>query len=537
MRIIRCCLALVAMLVSGAAMATMVYGYHDGTSTSGVSGWACDPDNFNAAVAIRVGDQSGLLGTATAGDYRGDVGAAGVCGGSPYHGYTFNFSQASRNVYDNQSHTISVYAIDLNTGFGTLLAQSPQTIFLAAMPNNLPYGWHDTTNSDYASGWTCDPDSFASALTVKLEDAGGLVGYATANVFRGDVASSCGGNGSHGFVYYWSQGRDIHDGQYHQVTASAQDAQTGQWVALSGSPQTVFMPMSIPADCSVALTPGQDIQSALNSGATTVCLRPGTYAASANITMNAGQTLRGLGSSRDDVVIASTADVVLAPGSNSTVKNLAIHGNTATTTYGVLVYRVSNVTLWSLRVQNAGRIGTGVAESSSVSILDTFFSDNGRDNGIADPNVWINQSHAVTVNYGELRGRANGPGGDGELSCFNSYDVHIFGTHSVDSGASAIYFVDCDSSSIDSVVVERAGEWGLDIVDGTDNVVLQNNQVSYSYYGGSVYQFATGGQYLNNAFVGNNRSGTVPCSGINVRGSMPALSGNSVDIGPITCPY
>lgn len=56
----------------------------------------------------------------------------------------------------------------------------------------------------------------------------------------------CGGNGYHAYTLYWSQAeRNVQDNQTHQVSVWAQDAQTGQWVQLSGSPMNIFIPGSL----------------------------------------------------------------------------------------------------------------------------------------------------------------------------------------------------------------------------------------------------------------------------------------------------
>jgi hypothetical protein len=298
-----------------------------------------------------------------------------------------------------------------------------------------------------------------------------------------------------------------------------------------------------PNPCNLTLSPGQDIQAGLNTpGVTTLCLSPGTYTTSSTITVPAGKTLQGTGSSRDDVVISSSTAIILAPSSNTTLYNFSIKGNNGSTDWGILVYFQSSVTVWSVHVQHVD-IGLGFHTSTNVNLWDSNFTSNGRvSNGAADPNVWIYNSSNVVVYYGELDGAANGPGGDGELACYNTPYLHITGTHVLDSGASAIYLVNCDNAIVESVTIQRAGEWGLDIVGGSDSFLAQNNLIQWSYYGGAVFDQTvnTGGQFINNSFISNDQSANRGmCNGINVIGNLSAvyLSGNTSNGGAVACTF
>ena len=73
----------------------------------------------------------------------------------------------------------------------------------------------------------------------------------------------------------------------------------------------------------------------------------------------------------------------------------------------------------------------------------------------------ISQSGYTQINYGHMIGRANGPGGDGEIAAYNSTGVIINGTHITDSGASAIYMVTCDLYKVMNTYILRADGWAL----------------------------------------------------------------------------
>jgi len=148
------------------------------------------------------------------------------------------------------------------------------------------------------------------------------------------------------------------------------------------------------------------------------------------------------------------------------------------------------------------------------------------------------------VLWGAAYGRNDGPSEDGEVAAHDSTNVSIYHSEFYDIGASAIYYVNCDSCNIEGTTVYSAGEWGLDIVSGSDNVTVTGNYVQGSYNGGAVFDEAnsTGGTFTSNTFVSNRTSGswgsTGPhCNGINIGGAVSGvtLSGNTANPSPVTC--
>lgn len=294
---------------------------------------------------------------------------------------------------------------------------------------------------------------------------------------------------------------------------------------------------SAKAACSVVLSPGASIQVALDNPAyATICLAPGTYQLSNQLTIPDGKILEGTGTGRDEVVLQSSADIAVYLHSNTQIKNLRIQNERGfTPTYGVLTYYTNNVIIWGLRVLGSD-INIGINGSRNVHVWDTFMAMNGRNNGEADPNLWITDAHDIEILWGEALGRNNGPGGDGEIAAYQSTNVSIYGTYVTNSGASAIYLVDCDGCKVENTTIVNANEWGLDIVNGSDNFIAKNNRVSNSYYAGSVFNGSgysgvnRSGQYIGNDFRNNNRSGTRSfCNGITYSGSLTelTLSGNT----------
>jgi hypothetical protein len=271
--------------------------------------------------------------------------------------------------------------------------------------------------------------------------------------------------------------------------------------------------------CDTTLSAGSNIQTALNNAAfLDVCLNPGTYTLSTQLVIPANKTLEGLGSDRDTVKLVSSADRVVGMSNGTAIKGLRIQNATGVTpTYGILTYFNNNVIIWGLRIVGTD-ISIGINGSSDVHVWDTFMSMNGLNNGSADPNMWISDASNIDIQWGEALGRGNPPGGDGEIAAYNSTGVKIYGTYVTNSGASGIYLVNCDSCSVENATINNAGEWGLDIVSGTDNFVAKNNHVSNSHLGGSVFDGVNNlnGQYISNTFNSNNSGGySAYCNGIN----------------------
>lgn len=234
--------ALFALVAAQIAYAATPIGWHDSADTNGVGGWACDPDNFGLSIQVDVYDQFGYVGSTVANASRPDVGAAGVCAGTSNHGFNFPFSQSTRNLRDNQTHTFYAYGLDLSGG-DFLLSGSPKSVF---MPGDTPaYGFLDVANASGAAGWTCDPDNTNASLTVVIQDQFGVIGTTVANAYRPDLSGVCPGNVFHGFNFSWSQAtRNIRDGQSHTISVFGVDSETGQQIQLGSSPQTITVPIT-----------------------------------------------------------------------------------------------------------------------------------------------------------------------------------------------------------------------------------------------------------------------------------------------------
>lgn len=298
---------------------------------------------------------------------------------------------------------------------------------------------------------------------------------------------------------------------------------------------TVFV-QAVPAvpqtSCAAVLSPGADVQQALNRvGASgPVCLTAGSYTASEPILLAAGQQLLGLQSAQGRVILRSTAPRIVKLSRANLVAQMTLQGNSpAVSEFGILVFQqaASNSIVRNIRIENV-KIGVGINDSSNVTLDGVEVANSGiRGDGRADPAIWIIDSAAVSVMRSTLRGEGGRQrSGDGELACYDSSNISVIETRILESGASAIYFVNCDNSLIERSDIESPSEWGLDIVrdqnqsgngTGSDNVVIKDNTVRGAEYGGLVYdRFNQGGQYINNRFENNNQSrNNAFCNGIN----------------------
>ena len=123
----------------------------------------------------------------------------------------------------------------------------------ATAPRNLPKGHEDIPGSCTVNGWTCDPDKYSQALSVKFYENGTEVGSTTAsNIREQAVGDQCGGITSHGFSYIFPDTSILRDGNGHTIYAKANDidtngAETGLIVDLLSNGQTVT--------CSISATP------------------------------------------------------------------------------------------------------------------------------------------------------------------------------------------------------------------------------------------------------------------------------------------
>ncbi|MBM7118487.1 right-handed parallel beta-helix repeat-containing protein [Archangium primigenium] len=306
------------------------------------------------------------------------------------------------------------------------------------------------------------------------------------------------------------------------------------------------------APCGVVLSPGADIQAALDAGHGTVCLQGGLYPTAASVRPHANQTLRSLSPQAPAVLrrtaFLSDARVLEVLESNVTLKDLLVEGTaTARPQYGVLVYRSGNVLLDNVAVSYA-LIGVGVNQSpGNVELRNTRVVSAGDGRacpGCAQPSVWITDSNNVRLMGGTFTNVGVGPEGDGELACYNTPNLLVQNVTVSRSGASGMYLVNCDRAMVLSNTIQDANEWGLDLVNtgqpsGTDFSLFDGNLITRSRHGGAVLKDSLFDTFQFNTYRDNRRGPNASgrCNGVNRRGNTTGFfqPSDSASPAPVSC--
>lgn len=143
-------------------------------------GWACDADNFGAAIKVRLYDGPAgtgkYLGEVTANEPR-EAGVGSMCGGQSNRGYTFSLPASIR---DGKQHTIYAHGINIGGGSDNQLAKSPMTVTCpntsgspgggtAALPNSGTFSHScDTSGSTIGFNLSVNNTSPANVGTVSF---------------------------------------------------------------------------------------------------------------------------------------------------------------------------------------------------------------------------------------------------------------------------------------------------------------------------------------------------------------------------------
>lgn len=285
---------------------------------------------------------------------------------------------------------------------------------------------------------------------------------------------------------------------------------------------------ALPA-CDLTLSPGQDIASALGNGGTSfdpwvVCLNSGTWNLSSNLYMPDHSELRGVYNRGWFSKIQSTADrnIVISNRTGVTLRHLIIDGSTTASTYNVLVYRSSHVQVRQNLIRYSKTINVGMNGGSDYVVADNTIAFQGYGSSRAEPSIWNSGTSRVTIERNTIYGRANGPGGDGEVASYNCDHLNLRWNYIINSGASTVYVVNCGYGTIENNTLTNPGEWGLDLVQGTHDFQVRNNQVTSAYFGSVVVSDAgmntvqSNIHFSNNRFYDGNSSGVANCACINI---------------------
>jgi hypothetical protein len=97
--------------------------------------------------------------------------------------------------------------------------------------NQIPIGFNDGANCTALQGWTCDPDSWSTALPVHIYEGSTFLGSVTANLAsEAGINSACGNTPNHRFS--WTIPDSLKDGVAHTLSAHPINTPVGSNPAL-----------------------------------------------------------------------------------------------------------------------------------------------------------------------------------------------------------------------------------------------------------------------------------------------------------------
>lgn len=290
------------------------------------------------------------------------------------------------------------------------------------------------------------------------------------------------------------------------------------------------------ARCSNILGNGQNINNALSSANTTICLGAGRYTISQSIKFKNNQTLAGLDASNPPTIVAAANRTLTTTGANTVnIENIILDGNsTGAREFAILVGKgSSNITLKNIRVQNTIGIGIGITGSSNVRLLGSTIRNIGLDQKLRQA-VWVTTgSRTVLIDGLTVVGRQNDKaGGDHAITCIDG--VHGFtvnNTSSTYAGSGAIAINNCSAITVTNNTLIDGREHGVDIVNGSSGAVVRNNIIrgfdrsamvfdDHSWKCASCGSNPTGIIVTGNTMSGNNKVKLARCRGIAVDKAM-----------------
>lgn len=112
------------------------YGNHDSASCTNITGWACDGNNYQSSVEVKLyadapKGEGRYLGAVIADTIR-ESAVAAECGGVNNHGFNFNTPES---IKDGTTHRIYAYAVDdQDKSVNSRLSSSPKVVSCAGNP-------------------------------------------------------------------------------------------------------------------------------------------------------------------------------------------------------------------------------------------------------------------------------------------------------------------------------------------------------------------------------------------------------------------
>jgi hypothetical protein len=198
------------------------------------NGWAADPDDPSARLAVRISVDGSIAVTVVADQFRQDLADAGVS-----DGFSSFWVDLRPHVTLGDAVSVLVEAQDAQTEAWHAVDATPRTLTCLSAP---PIGFQDTAEGSVppygceAAGWSVDADSPTDRVAVRILVDGTVVAETVADQFRQDlVDAGVPGDGNAGFrVDLWPL---VRPATWHEVRAQAQDNETGAWSDLEATPR------------------------------------------------------------------------------------------------------------------------------------------------------------------------------------------------------------------------------------------------------------------------------------------------------------
>ncbi len=359
------------------------------------------------------------------------------------------------------------------------------------------------------------------------------------------------------------------------VTSSPSQPQQPPASTTPAVPLPAPLPVTPPApvvasggNCNTTINPGGGLQGAINgaSGGQTLCLNSGNYSTSGTLVINKNITIRGVNAANPPIIRMTDPrrGVAINRSQNLRLDNLIFDGgNTAAREITVLITGSNNTRFQNVTIQNAAGIGLGIHSSANTTILGGTIQNIGQDPGLRQA-IWAaNGSSNVVIDGLTVNGRANDrAGGDHAITCIGISGFTVRNSRSTNAGSGVVAVNDCDNILVENNTLVGGKEHGVDIVNGSTNAVVRNNDIrgmsrSAMVFDDHAWNQAGGGNptrltVSNNRMSGNNTAGSARCRGIGVDRNMVINpnaaersrsrwvvieNNNTIDSGPVYCDH
>lgn len=255
-------------------------------------------------------------------------------------------------------------------------------------------------------------------------------------------------------------------------------------------------------------------------------MRAGTYTLSKKIILKNEVVLRGLGSKPFHTRIESYAtdrSITTEPNTSGIeIRNLEIDGK-GKPSFGVLLYRTRWSTIENVIIKNVYRMPIGVADSNYVHIWDSNFNSQLSPINKVDSHIWVDNSNELWIARNKLSGKPRNSyhEGDGGIGIYGSKNVRIYDNQFSYAG---IYLAKSSISKTQNARVwgntfHYTNEWAVDVVEGTEDVLIASNTMTNGYHGAIVLWNVSRVEVKNNTMNNNNQGGHVACQGVNIKNS------------------